>query len=96
MKGNTVSHKRHGKSEHLVTIHVEREGDGTRATASLRWHDVDLVGIGNAELEDGERYPKRVGEELAVARALTHLTRQLFVNTAGDIEDVTGESISIR
>ncbi len=91
-----MSHKKHGKSEHLVKICVERKGDGTQATASMRWHDVDLVGRGDAELEDGERYPKRVGEELAVARALTHLTRQLFVNTAGDIESDTGEAISVR
>ncbi len=91
-----MGHKKHGKAEHLVKISVERKGDDTRATATLHWRDVDLVGTGDAELDDGERFPKRVGEELAVARALTHLTRQLFVTTAGDIESVTGEAISVR
>lgn len=91
-----MGHKKHGKTEHLVKISVERNGEDTRATASLRWRDTDLVGTGDAVLDDSERYPKRVGEELAVARALTHLTRQLFVTTAGDIESVTGEPISVR
>ncbi|TPG32693.1 dsRBD fold-containing protein [Mycolicibacterium hodleri] len=86
----------HKKREHHVEITVERDGNDTHASASMRWRDADLVGTGDAELEDGERYPKRVGEELAVARALTHLTRQLFVTTAGDIESVTGESTSVR
>jgi hypothetical protein len=66
------------------------------ATARMRWRDIDLVGTGNADVDPDDHYPELVGEELAVARALTHLTRQLYVSTGGDIESVTGESVSVR
>ena len=91
-----MSHSDHGTSEYKVKIKVGRHDDHTEATAHLRWRDVDLVGSGEADLDPDDQYPKRVGEELAVARALTHLTRQLFVTTAGDIGTVTGESVSVR
>lgn len=86
----------HDKIKHHVKINVDKHDDHTRATARLRWRDVDLVGIGDADIDPDDQYPKRVGEELAVARALTHLTRQLFVTTAGDITSVTGEEVSVR
>jgi Domain of unknown function (DUF1876) len=79
-----------------VRITVEHESDRTEAKAHMRWRKADLVGVGEATIDPDDRYPKRVGEELAVARALTHLTRQLFVTTAGDIESVTGEETSVR
>lgn len=91
-----MSHNNHDKSEYKVKIKVTRHDDHTDATAQLRWRHVDLVGSGMADLDPDDDYPKKVGEELAVARALTHLTRQLFVTTAGDIECVTGESVSVR
>ena len=87
-----MSHDHHDKSEHRVKISVEKHDDRTSASARMRWHHVDLVGVGEAEIDPGERYPKRVGEELAVARALTHLTRKLFVSTAGDSESTPGEA----
>ncbi len=84
------------KSKYRVKITVDEHDDHTEAVAHLRWRHTDLVGIGEADLDPDDRYPKRVGKELAVARALTHLTRQLFVTTAGDIESVTGEEASVR
>jgi Domain of unknown function (DUF1876) len=91
-----MSHDDHDKSKYHVKITVDRHDDRTRANARMRWRHVDLVGTGDAELDPDDKYPKRVGDELAVARALTHLTRQLFVATAGDIESVTGEEVSVR
>jgi hypothetical protein len=91
-----MSHDDHDRSEHHVKITVDKHDDHTRADARMRWRHVDLVGVGEADIDPDDRYPKRVGEELAVARALTHLTKQLFVATAGDIESVTGEQVSVR
>lgn len=91
-----MSHDHHHDSEYRVKITVDRHENHTVAKAHLRWRHVKLVGTGEVDLDPDDRYPKRVGEELAVARALTHLTRQLFVSTAGDIESVTGEAASVR
>lgn len=91
-----MSHHDDDKSKFRVKVKVVSHDDHTEATASMRWRKIDLVGTGNAEVDPNDHYPELVGEELAVARALTHLTRQLFVTTAGDIESATGESVSVR
>jgi hypothetical protein len=91
-----VSRHDDGKSKFRVKVTVDRHDNHAEATARMRWRDVDLVGTGSADVDPDDHYPELVGEELAVARALTHLTRQLFVSTAGDIESVTGESVSVR
>lgn len=91
-----MSHRDHDDTTYHVKITVHHDDDHTKATAHLHWRHADLVGEGDAEVDPDDRYPKRVGEELAVARALTHLTRQLFVTTAGDITSVTGEDVSVR
>jgi hypothetical protein len=91
-----MSHTDHDESQHHVKIKVRHDHERSVATAQMRWRHTDLVGTAEAELDPDDRYPKRVAEELAVARALTHLTRQLFVTTAGDIQSVTGEEVSVR
>lgn len=91
-----MSHDDDDTAKFHVKIAVEKHHDHTQAIARLRWHHTDLVGVGDADIDPDDQYPKLVGEELAVARALTHLTRQLFVATAGDIESVTGEEVSVR
>ena len=83
-------------AKYRVKITVHRHDDHTTATARLHWRYADLVGVGEADIDPDDHYPTRTGEELAVARALTHLTRQLFVTTAGDIASVTGEDVSVR
>jgi hypothetical protein len=86
----------HDDTKYHVKITVHHDDDHTAAKAHLHWRYADLVGLGEAEVDPDDHYPRRVGEELAVARALTHLTRQLFVTTAGDITSVTGEDVSVR
>jgi hypothetical protein len=92
----TMTDNDNDKSKYKVKIRVIRRGDERKATARMRWRHIELVGKGEAEVDPDDRYPAQVGEELAVARALTHLTRQLFAVTAGDVESVTGESVSVR
>jgi hypothetical protein len=77
-----MSHDDHDKSRHHEKINV--------------WRTLDLVGIGDADADPDGRCPKRAGEELGVARALGHLTRQLFATTVGDIASVTGEEVTVR
>ncbi len=89
-----MSHDGHDETKYHVKITVQQHDDHTRAKAHLHWRYADLVGIGDVDIDPDDRYPERTGEELAVARALTHLTRQLFVTTAGDIKSVTGDEVS--
>ena len=91
-----MSHHEHDEATYHVKITVRHHDDHTKAKAHLHWRYADLVGVGDVEIDPDDDYPKRVGEELAVARALTHLTRQLFVTSAGDIASVTGEDVSVR
>ena len=86
----------HQDTKYHVKIAVHYDEDHTTATAHLHWRYANLEGVGEAKIDPDDGYPTRVGEELAVARALTHLTRQLFVTTAGDITSVTGEDVSVR
>jgi hypothetical protein len=73
-----------------VDIHVDEHEDRTRATARLHTRDTaKLVGTGLARLNPADTNVPEIGDELAVARALTDLAHQLIETTAADIEAVT-------
>jgi hypothetical protein len=91
-----MSHHAHDQSKHHVGISLDRDHDHTSATARLHWRESDLVGVGVAEIDRDEADPKRTAEEQAVARALIHLTKQMYDGVAADIESVTGEPVSVR
>jgi hypothetical protein len=86
-----MGHHEHDRNEHDVKITVRHHGHHVQATAQMRWRHCDLTGVGRAEVDPDAGYPERVGDELATARALTHLTRQMFVTTPGDVVSVTGD-----
>lgn len=69
------------------------ENDGvTYAEARLHTELGDrLVGVGHARVGPDDHDVPEIGDELAVARALTDLGHRLLVTAAGDIEQVTGE-----
>jgi hypothetical protein len=67
----------------VVTISVHERGGQTRATARLRFGDHESVGVGLSRLSPAEHGFAGVGGELAAARALSDLARQLTVE-AGD------------
>ena len=66
----------------------EREGQA-RATALLRGRDQESVGVGVSRLKTDNRVVASIGDELAVARALSDLGRQMMAAAAQDIETVT-------
>ncbi|MBI3214071.1 MAG: DUF1876 family protein [Mycobacterium sp.] len=92
-----MSHKksRH-KPDWKVDIAVDENDERTRAVAELRYKGNVLTGVGQTRLDPDDHFPDAVAGELAVARALSDLTRQLFAATASDIEAVTGEAVSVR
>lgn len=93
-----MSHKKssHGKRAWQVDVRIDESQDRAHAVAEMHYRGQTLVGVGRTRLDAGDQFPDRVGEELAIARALSDLTRQLFAATASDIEAVTGEEVSVR
>jgi len=74
----------------LIDEHEER----TRAKARLPWGGKNLVGVGLARLDPADEPVARIGDELAVARALSDLANQLFALTSADIEASTHEPVT--
>lgn len=78
----------------LVGWHVEIEfqeiGNRTQAAALLRLADgTELRAHGHANRHPKDPEQLRVGEELAAARTLNDLARQLLEKSARDIESAT-------
>jgi hypothetical protein len=75
-----------------VDIFLGEQEGRTYAEARLRTEIGDhLVGIGQAKLNPDDYDVPEIGDELAVARALTDLGHKLLLTAASDIRQVTGE-----
>jgi len=73
-----------------VRIDIDEHDARTRATARLHTDDTDrLSGVGTARLNPTDRNVPEIGDELAVARALSDLAHKLLDATAEDIEQIT-------
>ena len=80
-----------------VDIEIDEHDGRTRAVAGLGSRDGDrLVGVGLARLNPADRDVPDIGDELAVARALSDLAHNLLEVAAGDIEQVTHEPAHLR
>jgi hypothetical protein len=75
-----------------VTVDIDEHDGHTRAVARLRTRDTErLVGVGLARLSPADRDVPEIGDEIAVARALSDLGRRLMQAATEDVEQVTGE-----
>lgn len=77
-----------------VDVHVDEHEERTRARARLRWRDAELVGVGLAHLSPEDEPVAEIGDELAIARALNDLARQLLAATEHDIEAATHQPVT--
>ncbi len=84
----------HVGQDWAVTISVDEFEGRTRATARLRWPDGESVGVGLTRINPVDRSVAAIGDELAVARALSDLSRRMMAVTARDIEAVTRQPVS--
>lgn len=80
--------------EWTVGVSVDEHDDCTRATAWLVWDERDVTGVGLARRNPADPDVPVIGDELAVARALSDLARRLLALTAADIEGVTHEHVT--
>lgn len=79
-----------------VEIQIDEYEGRTRALARLHNRDeTGLVGLGLARLNPADRDVPEIGDELAVARALSDLSHQLLEAAAGDIEQITHQPVHL-
>ena len=84
----------HVRKDWTVEISIDEHEGRTRAKARLRWRDQESVGVGLARLNPADRNVDDIGDELAVARALSDLSNRLIAVTAHDIEAVTRQPVT--
>lgn len=88
-----MTENREAKACH-VDVLVEDRDERTRAKARLSWGGKNLVGVGLARLDPADEPVARIGDELAIARALSDLANQLLALTSSDIQASTHEPVT--
>jgi hypothetical protein len=79
-----------------VQVLIEEEGDVTRADAVLRTgDDTALRGSGRARRNPKDQDVPEIGDELAAARALSHLAHALLEAAAADVEASAGGPVRL-
>jgi len=77
-----------------LKIEIDEHDERTRAKARLHWRANKLVGGGLGRRNPADDPVAKIGDELAVARALTDLANQLFALTESDIQAATHEPVT--
>ncbi len=77
-----------------IDVLIEEHEERTRAKARLAWAGRDFVGIGLARLDPADEPVARIGDELAIARALSDLSNQLMALTSTDIQANTHQPVT--
>jgi hypothetical protein len=79
-----------------VEIFIGEKDQRTYAEARLMpGQEVTLTGTGVARLNPHDRDVPEIGDELAVARALSELSHRLLHAAADDIEQLTHEPVDL-
>lgn len=80
-----------------VEIFVGEDEGRTYAEARMLDDDIGdrLIGVGRAKLNPEDTDVPEIGDELAVARALSDLGHRMLVTAAGDIQRATGQNVRL-
>lgn len=96
--GADASHQVRPTHEWQIRVSVFAAGDDTTARVALVGDaigELDAQGTTHRGVRDPE--VPRIGDEVAIARALRHLADQLLARAGHDVENVTGEvDVTIR
>ncbi|OWL93640.1 hypothetical protein B7435_32910 [Mycolicibacterium peregrinum] len=85
----------HIEKRWTVDLSIDEHQGITRARARLRWGEKDKVGVGTARLSPADQNIAEIGDELAIARALSDLAGQMLRVSAHDIEAATDEPATL-
>lgn len=79
-----------------VEIFVDDDDGRSYAEARLHTHEGQpIIGRGRARVNPADEDIPEIGDELAVARALTDLGHRLLVTSSRDISAVTAEEVQL-
>ncbi len=80
-----------------VEIFVGEDEGRTYAEARMLDDEIGdrLIGVGRAKLNPDDRDIPEIGDELAVARALSDLGHRMLVTAASDIQRATGQNVRL-
>jgi hypothetical protein len=79
-----------------IEVLLEEDDAETEATALLRMGNLDIGGWGRARRNPHDPVRPQVGEELAIARALSELSHKLVDAAAAEIEEYEGEGVHLN
>ncbi|TCC08478.1 DUF1876 domain-containing protein [Kribbella soli] len=82
-----------------VDIFIDEHEDERITNAEARLHTNDkthLVGHGSAHRHPEDAEVAEIGDELAVARALSNLSHELIHAAASDIEQITKKHVHLK
>jgi len=77
-----------------IDVLIEEHEERTRAKARLVWAGKRFVGVGLARLDPADEPVAQIGDELAIARALSDLSDQLMALTSTDIQVSTHQPVT--
>jgi hypothetical protein len=78
-----------------VQIRLDEDDEHTEAHATIRLRERDFIARGTARRNPHDPNVPVVGEELAVARALSELSHQLLAAAAEAIEGFVGHRVTL-
>ena len=79
-----------------VDVLFSEDADRTRADASIELAGQRFHGFGQAKRAPGDPSVPLIGEELAAARALSHLSHQLLEAAADRIGSFEGHNVHVH
>jgi Rv2632c-like len=79
----------------MVQITIDEDDEHTDAEASIKIGDRSFIGRGRARRNPSDPNVPMVGEELAVARALSEVSHQLIAAAADTIEGFVGHRVTL-
>jgi len=77
-----------------IQVNLDEDGDDTMAEALLGFGQTEIRGRGFARRHPQDAAVPRIGDELAIARALSALAHQLLDTAAHDIEAKTHRPVA--
>ena len=84
------------RSSLRIEVTMTEDADHCEAVARIRVRDREFSGWGRARRNPSDPEMPVVGEELAVARALSEVSHQLVVAAADSLESVLGRPVALH